>query len=62
MGEELAREINAVKYVECSSKTMREVRTVFDEAKWATLKPRSTTRELTFSNQEREKITISRDF
>ena len=62
MGVELAREINAVKYVECLSKTMREVRTVFDEAKWATLKPRSTARELTFSNQEREKITISRDF
>ena len=37
VGEELARELNAIKYLECSSETGRGVRNVFYEAVWATL-------------------------
>ena len=38
-GDSLAREINAVKYLECSTVTGRGVRNVFYEAVWATNRP-----------------------
>ena len=39
MAEELAREMGAVKYVECSAVTMKGVKNVFDEAILAALEP-----------------------
>ena len=38
-GDKLAREINAVKYLECSSETGMGLRNVLYEAVWATLRP-----------------------
>jgi len=37
--EKLARELRAVKYVECSALTQKGVKTVFDEAMLAALEP-----------------------
>ena len=37
MGDAMARQVNAIKYLECSCKTGRGVRTVVYEAVWATL-------------------------
>jgi len=39
MGEKLARELRAVKYVECSAFTQKGLRNVFDEAVLAALEP-----------------------
>ena len=38
-GEDLAAKIGAVKYLECSALTQEGVKTIFDEAVLATLKP-----------------------
>ncbi|KAJ7631309.1 cell division control protein 42 [Mycena polygramma] len=40
-GERLAREVGAVKYVECSGLTQEEVKNVFDEAVFAAVQPRA---------------------
>ncbi|PAA77476.1 hypothetical protein BOX15_Mlig022233g1 [Macrostomum lignano] len=42
-GQALAKEIQAVRYLECSSKLQSEVKTVFDEAIRLVLSPRPTT-------------------
>ena len=39
MGERLAREIKAVKYVECSVRSQKQLKDVFDEAIYAALEP-----------------------
>ena len=38
-GEELARELRAVKYVECSARNQKSLKNVFDEAILAALEP-----------------------
>jgi len=43
-GEMLARKLGAVKYVECSAKTLNGLKNVFDEAIFAALESPSFTR------------------
>ena len=43
-GEELARELRAVKYVECSALTHKGLENVFNEAILATLEPPEVTK------------------
>lgn len=45
MGERLARELGAVKYVECSALTQRGLKNVFDEAIVAALEPPMATKK-----------------
>lgn len=46
-GLHLQKEIRAVKYVECSAVTLKNLKTVFDEAILAVLKPRATEKKQT---------------
>ena len=39
MGEQLARKIKAVKYLECSSSDGTDIEKVFEKAVWASLRP-----------------------
>jgi len=45
MGEKLAKELNVVKYVECSARTQQGLKNVFDEAIVAALEPPPSTKK-----------------
>ncbi|KAI7732677.1 hypothetical protein M8C21_024526, partial [Ambrosia artemisiifolia] len=53
-GEELRKQIGAVAYIECSSKTQQNVKAVFDSAIKAVLQPRRVKEEAAMAMKRRK--------